>query len=331
VLAVIEGGRYRSPCGAAAGQPSLDRPVKVGKDRWMPRASANGIEIEYETFGDRDDVPLLLVSGLGAQMISWDEELCEGLVDRGFYVIRFDNRDVGLSTKVDVGEIDLMAAITTALAGGPVEAPYHLDDMARDAWGLLEAIGIDRAHIVGASMGGMIVQTMAIQHPERVLSLTSIMSTTGNPEYGQPKPEVLPLLLEAAPADRDGYIEHSTKGSLLIGSPDYFDEERIRARHGLAYDRCYYPRGIGHQLVAILSAGSRDEALRGLDLPALVIHGDIDPLVTVTGGERTAECLQGAELVILEDMGHDLPVHFWSRLIDAIVGVASRAEAPTEV
>jgi pimeloyl-ACP methyl ester carboxylesterase len=175
------------------------------------------------------------------------------------------------------------------------------------------------------------VQTMAIQHPERVLSLTSIMSTTGNFEYGSPKPEVIPVLLEAAPADREGYIEHSTRNSLIIGSPDYFDEDRVRAKHGEAFDRCYYPRGVGHQLVAIFASGSREDALRELDVPSLVVHGDIDPLVTVSGGERTAELLQGSELVILEGMGHDLPVHFWSRIIDAIVGVAARAETPTEV
>lgn len=297
----------------------------------MPRASANGIELEYETFGDPADAPLLLVMGLGAQLVSWDEEFCRSLVDRGFFVIRFDNRDVGLSTKVPGGEVDLLGAITAALAGGPVDAPYRLEDMADDAWGLLDVLGVDRAHLVGASMGGMIVQTMAIAAPQRVLSLTSIMSTTGDPEHGQPKPEVLPILLERPPGDREAYIEQSTRSSRAIGSPDHFDEERVRARHATAFDRCYYPKGVGHQLMAIFAAGSREEGLRGLDVPALVIHGDVDPLVTLSGGEHTAECLQGAELMILEGMGHDLPVYFWSRIIDAIVGVASRAETTSEV
>jgi pimeloyl-ACP methyl ester carboxylesterase len=241
-------------------------------------------------------------------------------------VIRFDNRDVGLSTKVDFGEINLMSAITAALAGGRPEAPYLLADMAADAWGLLDALAIDRAHIAGMSMGGMIVQTMAIQHPERVLSLTSIMSMTGEQPYGQPDPEVIPILLETAPSEREANIAFNVESSRTISSPEFFDEDRSRNKHARAFDRCYYPKGVGHQLLAIMASGSRDEALRGLDVPSLVIHGTADPLVTPSGGEHTAEVLQGSELILFDGMGHDLPAHYWSQIIDAICAVAARAE-----
>jgi pimeloyl-ACP methyl ester carboxylesterase len=297
----------------------------------MPRATVDAIELEYETFGDSADPPLLLVMGLGAQMVSWDIDFCEALVGRGFFVIRFDNRDVGLSTKVATDEPDLLTAVTSALGGDEVHAPYLLSDMARDAWGLLDHLGIERAHIVGASMGGMIVQSMAIQHPERVLSLTSIMSMTGEQPYGTPKPEVIPVLLETAPAERDANIAHNVKTSRVISSPEFFDEDRARRRAELAFDRCYYPRGIGNQLLAILASGSRDEELRKLDLPTLVIHGTEDPLVTPSGGEHTAEVLRGSELLMFEGMGHDLPAHYWSQIIDAICSVAARAASTSEI
>lgn len=292
------------------------------------RALSNGIEIEFETFGDAGDPPLLLVIGLGAQLVSWDVELCESLVDRGFYVIRFDNRDVGLSTKVPVDEnLDVMAEMMKALAGEAPAAPYLLADMAADAVGLLDHLGIDRVHLVGASMGGMIVQQVAVEHPERLLSLTSIMSTTGDPEVGQPKPEVLAVLLDPAPAERDAYIAHSVEGSRTIGSPEHFDEDRAAVKAGQSFDRCYYPRGTANQLMAILASGSRTEGLRKLDINTLVIHGDVDPLVTVSGGERTAEVIPGAELMILEGMGHDMPVFYWPQIIEAITGLAARSTA----
>ena len=292
------------------------------------RALSNGIEIEFETFGDAGDPPLLLVMGLGAQLVSWDIELCESLVDRGFYVIRFDNRDVGLSTKVPVDEnLDVMAEMMKALAGEAPAAPYRLADMAADAVGLLDHLGIDRAHLVGASMGGMIVQQVAVDHPERLLSLTSIMSTTGDPDVGQPKPEVLAVLLDPAPAERDAYIAHSVEGSRTIGSPEHFDEDRAAVKAGQSFDRCYYPRGTANQLMAILASGSRTEGLRKLDVKTLVIHGDVDPLVTVSGGERTAEVIPGAELMILEGMGHDVPVFYWPQIIEAITGLAARSTA----
>jgi pimeloyl-ACP methyl ester carboxylesterase len=291
----------------------------------MARVATNGIELEYERFGDPDDPALLLVSGLGAQMNSFPADLCEAFVDRGFSVIRFDNRDVGLSTKVDVGDLDVMAEVLAAMSGHPVGAPYLLSDMAADAWGLLDALGVERAHLAGMSMGGMIVQTMAIQHPQRVWSLTSIMSTTGDPDVGHAHPDVVAVLLERAPAEREANIAFNVEGTRRIGSPEHFDEERARIRHTEAYDRCYYPRGTGHQLVAIMASGSRSEALRQLDVPSLVIHGSEDPLVDVSGGERTAECLQGCELLVLEGMGHDLPPYYWPRIVEAVTSLASRA------
>ncbi|MBI2705456.1 MAG: alpha/beta hydrolase [Actinobacteria bacterium] len=294
----------------------------------MPRAKANGIEIEYETFGDPDGPPLLLVSGLGAQKISWAVDFCEALVDRGFSVTRFDNRDVGLSSKTDLPEpIDFQSTLARAFQGEPVAAPYTLHDMAADAVGLLDALGIQQAHVAGASMGGMIVQTMAIDHPGRLLSLTSIMSTTGDRDVGQANPDVLPLLLQRRVHTKEEYLEQAVEASRLIGSPEHFEEERVRERESLAWDRGYYPVGLGVQLLAILASGSRSAALRKLDVNALVIHGDADPLVNMSGGERTAECLQGSELVILEGMGHDLPTYYWARIIEGITNLAARSAA----
>jgi pimeloyl-ACP methyl ester carboxylesterase len=292
------------------------------------RTPSNGIEIEYETFGNAEDPPLLLVMGLGAQLLSWDVEFCESMVDRGFFVIRYDNRDVGLSTKIAVDPpVDMMAEMTKAFGGDTSDAPYLLKDMAADGMGVLDALGIDRAHIVGASMGGMIVQTMAIEYPERVLSLTSIMSTTGDPDVGQPHPEVLPLLLERAPDERDAFIAHQVEASRTISSPEHFDEVRAAEMAGAAFDRCYYPAGVGHQVLAVLASGSRSDALRELEVNTLVIHGDVDPLVTVSGGERTAEVIPGAELMILEGMGHDLPAFYRAVVVEAITALAARSAA----
>jgi len=288
------------------------------------RTDVNGIEIEYETMGDPDDPALLLVMGLGAQMISWDDEFCLGLVDRGFHVIRFDNRDVGLSTKITVEpEVDLAAVLTEAMAGGTPSAPYLLADMAADAIGLLDALDIEVAHVVGASMGGMIAQSIAIAAPERVATLTSIMSTTGDGDVGQPHPEVLSVLMAPPAADREAYVAQSVEGSRAIGSPEHFDEARAARTAGAGYDRCYHPAGVAHQLVAIVASPSRSEALSHLDRPTLVIHGTDDPLVDPSGGRRTAEVIPGAELLMLEGMGHDLPVHYWPPVIEAITNLAA--------
>jgi len=295
----------------------------------MPTAPANasGIELAYEAHGSSDDVPLLLVMGLGAQLITWDISFVEALVDRGFYVIRFDNRDAGLSTKVDVGDFDLGAAILTGLSGQPVEAPYLLSDMADDAVTLLDHVGIAKAHIVGASMGGMIAQQIAIAHPDRVLSLTSIMSTTGETEVGAPDPAVLPMLLAPPATNRDEAIAAGVEGTKAIVGPTHFDEAKARERAAAAYDRSYYPAGTGNQLVAIVASGSRAEGLRTVAVPTAVIHGDVDPLVTPSGGNRTAELVPGAELLMLEGMGHDIPEVNVSQIIEAIVSVAARAAA----
>jgi pimeloyl-ACP methyl ester carboxylesterase len=291
----------------------------------MPNVRANGIDIEYEELGDPDGQPLLLIMGLGAQMIVWDDEFCAQLGERGFRVIRFDNRDVGLTTKFEVGRFSFLEAMTKALSGQPVEAPYTLDDMADDAAALLDVLGIGKAHVVGASMGGMIAQTLAIQHPEKVLTLTSIMSTTGEPDVGQPTGEAMAVLMNRPTGSREEIIEFGVLTQRIIGSPDHFDEARARARATATYDRAYYPIGFGRQLVAIVASGTRAERLREVDVPALVIHGTADPLVQPSGGQHTAEMIPGAELLMLEGMGHDLPPDYWPEIIDAIEKLAARA------
>jgi pimeloyl-ACP methyl ester carboxylesterase len=221
-----------------------------------------------------------------------------------------------------------MAQLMASMAGGPAHAPYLLADMADDAAGLLDALGIEQAHIVGASMGGMIAQTIAIRHPEKVLSLTSIMSTTGDPDVGQPTPEVLPILMEPPPSDREAAIAQGVESSRAISSPELFDPELAAERAAAAYDRSFYPAGVGHQLLAIVASGSRSEGLSHLDVPALVVHGTADPLVTPSGGERTAEVIPDAELLMLDGMGHDLPKVLWPQIIEAITKVAARAAVP---
>lgn len=291
----------------------------------MPNVHVNGIDLEYEELGDPEGRPLLLIMGLGAQMIAWDDDLCRRFGERGFRVIRFDNRDVGLSTKLDHQRVDFVAAYTAYLAGEPVQAPYSLEDMADDAAGLLDAVGIPAAHVVGASLGGMIAQALAIRHPDKVLSLTSIMSTTGDPDVGQPTGEALTILLQPAARTREEAIERDVETTRAIGSPDHFDEDRVRRRATAAYDRCFYPAGIVRQLAAIASSGTRADGLRRLRIPAVVIHGSVDPLVQPSGGARTAELIPGAELIVLEGMGHDLPQHFWGDIIDAVEKIAAHA------
>jgi pimeloyl-ACP methyl ester carboxylesterase len=299
----------------------------------MPIAPPNaaGVELCYEVFGDDDGVPLLLVMGLGAQLLSWDTEFCQALVDRGFMVIRYDNRDVGLSTKIEGGNGgggDFMSAFTAALQGESIEPPYLLTDMADDAAGLLDHLDIDAAHVVGASMGGMIAQAVAIEHPHRVLTLTSIMSTTGDQDVGQPLPDAMQRLLGAPPTSRDEAIESGVETSRIIGSPELFDEDRAREKAAESYDRCFYPAGMARQLLAIVASGSRSEQLANVDVPTLVIHGSADPLVTPSGGERTAEVVPGAELLMIEGMGHDLPPVHWTQVVAAITALAARAPVP---
>ena len=294
----------------------------------MPLARTNGIDLEYETFGHPSRPPLLLIMGLGAQMILWDEEFCAALVDRGYFVIRFDNRDIGLSTKLDASGIpDVMAAMTRALGGETVEAPYTLSDMAADTAGLLDALGIERAHVVGASLGGMIAQTLAIEYPRRVLSLTSIMSSTGNPDVTQPRPEALSALLGPLPTSRDEAVDSIIRFFRVVGSPGFpFDEQRVRERAALAFDRGFNPLGVARQLVATLASGSRTERLRSVRVPALVIHGKNDPLIPLAGGEDTAAALPRAELLVIDGMGHDMPPAVWRPIVDAICALTARAK-----
>jgi pimeloyl-ACP methyl ester carboxylesterase len=289
-------------------------------------ASVNGVEIAYETFGDSAHPTMLLIMGLGVQMLGWDEEFCGMLAARGYRVVRFDNRDVGHSTKLAGGPpADVMAAV----AGDTSSASYLLDDMAADCVGLLDELGAEAAHVVGASQGGMIGQAVAIGHPERVLSLTSIMSTTGDRSVGQPHPEAIPALLTRPAADRDGFINFVVGAWKVIGSPAFeLDEDALRARAGASYDRGIFPDGTARQLVAILASGDRTEALRKLDVPTTVVHGTDDVLIDVSGGRATAAAIPGARLELIEGMGHDLPPALWPRLIDLIVANAERAGAP---
>ena len=289
----------------------------------MATAPANGISIEYDTFGNASDPALLLVMGLGAQMTMWDPAFCSALADRGFYVIRFDNRDVGLSSKIEDGPAPDLAK---AFAGDFSSASYTLWDMADDAAGLLDHLGIGKAHIVGASMGGMIVQAIAIRHPERVLSMTSIMSTTGNPNVGQATPAAMGALMSAPATNREEAIERGKESWKIIGSPGYpADPEKVAANIARDYDRCFYPVGISRQLLAIMATGDRTEALQKLSVPTLVIHGEDDPLVTVSGGKATADAIPGAKLVTFPGMGHDFPAELHDAWIDAIVENAGRA------
>ena len=293
----------------------------------MSHVRANGIRIAYETFGVRSSPALLLIAGNGAQMLMWDAGFCELLARMGFHVIRFDNRDAGLSTKFEKGgNHDKMAAIRSAIGGKPAAVPYSLDDMAKDAVGLLDALLIDKAHICGASMGGMIAQAVACRHPDRVLSLTSIMSTTGNPGLRQAKAETIAAVLEAAPEARDDYVTHMVNVWRKIWSPGYpFEEERVRAFIESSYDRSYCPQGMARQNMAIMAGGDRREKLLTIKAPTLVIHGADDPLIPVEGGRDTADSIPGARLLIIDGMGHDIPMGVWLEMAVAISNHAAQA------
>ena len=288
----------------------------------MPRVLANGIDIEYESFGDPKAPPLLLVMGLGAQMISWEDDFCSQLAGRGFHVIRFDNRDSGLSTRMEAAGPPDMAA---ALSGNPHPA-YRLDDMAADAVGLLGALGIEAAHVVGASMGGYIAQLVAINHPDRVLSLTSIMSGPNTAEGVPPTPEGAAVLMLKPPATREDRIELAMSiRRVLVGSADPFDEAFERARATRAVDRAYYAVGTGRQLVAVIAAEPRLARLKKLRAPTLVIHGKDDVLVPVENGRMVAAAVPGARLLEIDGMGHDLPRRVWPQVLDAIGANARKA------
>jgi len=294
----------------------------------MARAQANGIEIEYETFGDRGARPLLLIMGLGAQLVLWEKEFCTDLVERGHFVIRYDNRDVGLSTKLEqAGAPNVLEVMQAAAAGRPVEAPYTLDEMADDAAGLLDTLDLDSAHVVGASMGGMIAQTLVLRHAERVRSLTSIMSSTGNPALPPPKPEPLQALMQPRVKERESAIEQAVSLQRLIGGTGFpFDAERTRRLAALSYDRSFYPVGLARQIAAIMASGNRRPALASVEAPTLIIHGDADPLVPLEAGRDTAQAIPGAELLVIEGMGHELPPQVWPRIIEAVSRHTEKAE-----
>jgi pimeloyl-ACP methyl ester carboxylesterase len=297
----------------------------------MPRttvASTNpeSIEIEYDTFGSPDDPALLLVMGFTAQLIAWDDELCDLLASRGRYVIRFDNRDCGLSTRLDGVSVNPMAVMRAKLDGDNVPpVPYTLSDMGNDAVGLLDALGIDTAHVMGASMGGMIVQTMAIEHPERCRSMISVMSSPGDPRTGAATPEALEVLLSPPPTDRDAYITAAER-SAIWASRRYVDVDRLRARAADAYDRAFYPQGAPRQLAAIYASGDRTDALAKVEVPSLVIHGRDDTLITPEGGRSTADAIPGANLMLVADMGHDLPPELWPLIVDAVISHTTHAD-----
>lgn len=288
----------------------------------MPRAKANGIEIEYESFGDPSAAPLLLVMGLGAQMISWDEAFCALLADGGFRVTRFDNRDTGLSTKMEeAGEPDMPAVMA-----GKAEPAYALEVLADDAVELLDSLRIRAAHIVGASMGGFITQLMALNHPDRVLSLTSIMSGPGGHDAVPPTAEGAEVLWRIPPPEREAMVEHGLwVRRLLAGESNPFDEAAERRRVERAFDRTFYPVGAARQLAAVLAAPSRLERLKNITAPTLVVHGIDDILVPVENGRRTAAAIPGARLLEFEGMGHNLPERFWPVIVDAIAETARKA------
>jgi pimeloyl-ACP methyl ester carboxylesterase len=289
------------------------------------RAQANGISIAYDTFGDPSRPPILLVMGLGAQMVGWHEDFCAALAV-GHHVVRFDNRDVGESQWLE-GRPDLAACA----AGDTSSAPYSLEDMADDSVGLLDALGIGPAHIVGASMGGMIAQTIAIRHPERVLSLTSIMSTTGEPGIAHPTEAAVGVLLAPPATTREEAMERTVEGRRVIGSPGFpRDEQETRERAGRAWDRGVNPAGFARQIAAIQRSGDRTAALRSLNVPTLVVHGEDDPLIPLDGGLATAKAIPGADLWTVPGMGHDLPRALWPEMIARIgelVAVAGEARA----
>jgi len=286
----------------------------------------SGIELEYETFGNPTHPTLLLVCGYTSQLSGWDSRLCEQFVAQGLHVVRYDNRDVGLSTKLS-GTVQPMKVLSAVLAGESIpDVPYTLSDMASDGIGLLDHLGVERAHIAGVSMGGMIVQTMAIEHPERIASLTSIMSSPGDPRCGAPTPEARTALLTPPPSDREAYIEASTRAEVWA-SKRYVDHEAMKARAAADFDRSFYPEGATRQLAAIYASGDRSEALRTLDVPTLVIHVRDDTLITPSGGETTAELIAGAKYLLVNDMGHDLPVPLWPTFAEVIGGHVRVVEA----
>jgi pimeloyl-ACP methyl ester carboxylesterase len=288
-------------------------------------ATINDVDLCYETFGDAGDPTMLLVMGLATQMVGWPDDFCEDLARRGYYVIRFDNRDVGRSQKMELP----VPTVRQLLFRDKRAARYTLEHMAQDGFGLLDHLGIERAHVVGVSMGGMIAQTMAARQPDRVLSLASIMSNTGARWSGQPSPRMYPLLLKKPPRDREGYVRHAVELFTKIGSTGFPpDQDDLRDIAERSFDRGLNPAGSSRQLAAIIASGDRTPLLRTIGAPTVVIHGRKDRLVPASGGRATAKAIQGARLVLIDGMGHDLPRGAWPRLLDAIEENAARAGEP---
>ena len=296
----------------------------------MPKVHANGIDIEHQWVGGADAAPLVLINGLGEQLIRWSPALLERLAGRGYRVLIFDNRDAGLSTHLDGAVVDVGAVTAAYAAGKPVETPYNLDDMARDTVGLMDALGLARAHIVGVSMGGMIAQELAALAPERVASLTSIMSTTGNRDVPPPTPEAAAVLFGPRPNprdDRQAFADNGVKIWRILAGPIYPpDEAEVRARVLASADRAWDPAGFARQICAVYASGDRRAALRTITTPTVVVHGDQDPLVNVAGGRDTVSNIESAELRIIAGMGHDLPPPLWDQVLDAIDRAAARAK-----
>ena len=291
----------------------------------MPRAHGNGVELEYETVGDPAGRPLLLVQGLGAQLISVEDGLCQELASRGFLVIRYDNRDAGLSTWLDDARPVNLAAVW---GGDHSTLAYTLEDMADDAVAVLDAAGAEAAHVAGISLGGMIAQLLATRYPARVRSLASIMSTTGDRAVGQPTAEAASVLMSSMPGDRERYIDRAVANTRAIssGTAYPFDEDAVRRGAARGFDRAYHPKGTGRQFAAILAAGDRAAALGQIRVPTVVVHGEQDQIIGVSGGEATAVAIPGARLLRVPGLGHELPPGFWPVLADALVEVADRAD-----
>lgn len=289
----------------------------------MPEAISSDLTIYYETEGDPTGLPLLLVAGLGVQLTWWPAGFRAALADRGFFVISYDNRDAGKSTWLDdFGPVDLWAVLA-----GTAPAPYLLSDLAADGVAVLDALGLPSAHVLGVSMGGMIAQAIAIEHAAQVRSLTSVMSTTGDPAIGQPRPDITEMLLSERPPDKAGTVAQGMALARAISSPAFaFDEELTRARMSADYDRGNHPDGSGRQIAAILMSGDRTSALGALAMPVLVIHGDADPMVDISGGRATADAIPGARLWEIPGLGHDIPPELFDEIADAVAVLAKQAE-----
>jgi pimeloyl-ACP methyl ester carboxylesterase len=293
----------------------------------MAFARNGTVQIYYETFGDPGDPTLVLVNGLGSQCINYRTDWCQRFVARHFHVVRLDNRDVGLSTHFSDVQPDLARVVEALSQGERAEVPYLLSDMAADVVAVLDALGVDRAHVMGLSMGGMIVQTLGVEHRDRLLSITSVMSTTGEPDVGQASPEARARLFGPPATDRASAVANHLAGLRIWGSPGRVDEEAQARYAGEAFDRAFDPAGVARQIMAVTASGPRADALRQVDVPTLVMHGSADTLIDPSGGRRTADLIPGARLVLLEGMGHDYPQPYWDEWVDLVTAHVAAVEA----